>query len=277
MASRVADQKGQDAVSRRLLNGVSVSFLRALKHWAVAINQPVPLAGLMQLPRYLNSWRKYARLAGRNTPRLIDSYPCLLERVRETPFDPHYFFQGAWLARRLSAARPVEHVDVGSSVLTISVTSAIVPTLFVDYRPLRTKLSGMQSVGGNLTRLPFGTDSLRSLSCLHVLEHVGLGRYGDPLDPDGSRKAGAELARVLSPGGRLYLSVPVGRERVCFNAHRVFNPETVVQTFGGLALVHFSLIDDQGQFIPDASHSAAALCEYGCGLFEFTKRDGRGA
>lgn len=254
-----------------VVDGVKFAIPQPLKNWARALNEPLPLAGFLWLPRYVRHWVAYARLATRNRPRLSDSYPCLSEWVRETPFDPHYFFQGAWLARRLGEMRPSQHVDIASSVMAVGIISATVPTIFLDYRPLRASLPGLQTLGGDITRLPFSDGSLVSLSCLHVIEHVGLGRYGDCLDPMGSHRAAFELARVLSPGGRLYLSVPVGRERVCFNAHRVFHPDTVVSMLGGLDLVDFSLVDDTGQLVPKASRKRAAGCEYGCGLFEFTK------
>jgi SAM-dependent methyltransferase len=200
-----------------------------------------------------------------------DVYPCLSDRLAKTPFDPHYFFQGAWLSRRLAQHRPESHVDIGSSVMMVSVLSAQVPVVFVDYRPLQVNLPGILSVGGDLKRLPFVDAGLASVSSLHVIEHVGLGRYGDSLDPDGSRAAARELARVVRPAGRLYLSVPVGRERVCFNAHRVFAPSTIVSYFSGMQLQGFGLVDDAGRFRNDAPFEAAADLDYGCGMFEFVK------
>jgi hypothetical protein len=105
-----------------------------------------------------------------------------------------------------------------------------------------------------------------------VLEHIGLGRYGDPLDPDGHVKAAGELSRVLAHGGDLYVSVPVGRERVCFNAHRVFSAATVKELFATLELQEFALVDDAGRFAPGADAAAAEAQEYACGLFHFVKR-----
>ena len=129
--------------------------------------------------------------------------------------------------RRIVANRPGRHLDVGSHNLFANLLSAVVPVTFLDYRPLNAKLAGLSCVGGNILELPFADDSAESLSCLHVAEHIGLGRYGDPLDPEGTKKAVRELGRVLAGDGRLYFALPVGRPRVCFNAHRVHSPEAI--------------------------------------------------
>lgn len=141
------------------------------------------------------------------------------------------------------------------------------------YRPLQVNLGGLACVAGTITALPFDDGTVSSLSCLHVIEHIGLGRYGDPMDADGSLRACAELQRVLAPDGRLYLSVPVGRERVCFNAHRVFSPQSIVDSLPSLQLLGFSLIRDDAVFVVDASFAMAREQEYGCGLFEFTLKN----
>jgi len=194
-----------------------------------------------------------------------------MDRVQYTPFDPHYFYQAAWIARELAKANPPLHVDIGSSVGLVSVLSAAVLTFFVDYRPLRTQLSGLTTVAGDITKLPFADGSISSLSSLHVIEHVGLGRYGDPLDPSGWLTALRELVRVLAPHGRLYLSTPVGRERVCFNAHRVFATSTILNAAPELKLDSFAFVDDTGKFDNTADLSKAANLAYGCGMFAFIK------
>jgi len=246
-------------------------MLPVIQNWAQAFIDPLRVLGLARLPRYLRQLAKYRAGERRLTVRLRDTYPRLTDGVRQTPFDPHYFFQGAWLARELAAARPARHFDVGSSVLMVSTVSALVPTVFVDYRPLQVELPGLGCIAGDVCRLPFADDSVSSLSCLHVIEHVGLGRYGDPLDPEGSAKAARELARVLAPGGRLYLSAPVGRARVCFNAHRVFDPRSLPELLTGLRATSFSFVDDAGNFHRDREPAAAAANEYGCGMYVLVK------
>lgn len=241
------------------------------KHWLGAFVDWRRLLSLRFLPRYFVEWMSFRRQAGDWPVRVADSFPLLGDRLPTTPFDPHYFYQGNWLARRLAQVRPPQHIDVGSSVLTMGVLSAHVPTIFVDYRPLVVRQGGLDCIAADITRLPFADRSLRSLSCLHVIEHIGLGRYGDPLNGEGARLAAQELQRIVADGGRLYLSTPIGRERVCFNAHRVFAPSTIIGWFSELQLVSFSYVSDDGGLHEGVSPADVPSLEYGCGLFEFQR------
>jgi SAM-dependent methyltransferase len=250
--------------------GKVVALTALFRNWLLAFIAPRPLVGVFGLPRYFHHWRVWSRKGGAPL-KFIDSYPCLGDGTALTPFDPHYFYQGAWLARRIAAVQPRTHVDVGSSVATLSMLSAITETVFIDRRPLQAELPGLRCQAGDILAMPFPDGSIASLSSLHVIEHIGLGRYGDPIDPAGSSRAAKELSRVLAPGGRLYLSTPIGRERVCFNAHRVFAPSTVLEMFGTLSLAQFSWVDDRGDLRLDDAPSEANEADYACGFFEFTK------
>jgi SAM-dependent methyltransferase len=162
-------------------------------------------------------------------------------------------------------------VDIGSDVKMIGVLSAFVDIEFFDYRPLAVELDGLVCKAGNITALPVESGSIQSLSCQHVIEHIGLGRYGDPLNPDGSIEAAKELERILKSSGKLYLSLPVGRERVCFNAHRVYAPSTVVEFFSELKMLSFSYVDDNGVFFENKPFEKAEGCDYACGMYVFEK------
>jgi SAM-dependent methyltransferase len=122
--------------------------------------------------------------------------------------------------------------------------------------------------------LPFASNSVASLSCLHIIEHVGLGRYGDPLNPDGSKIALQELARVLAPGGNLFLATPVGQPRLCFNAHRIHAAETIRDILSALELVEFSGIHDDGRYVESIDLATFRNSLYACGLFWFRKTRG---
>ncbi|MCR4303906.1 MAG: DUF268 domain-containing protein [Gallionella sp.] len=246
-------------------------FAAIFRRWLLAFLYPRPLIGILYLPRFFIHWHRYAKSAGAQKIRVLDLQPCLGDWSTHTPFDAHYFYQGAWLARRVCSAKVAQHVDIGSSVLTMSVLSAQVETTFVDYRPLKVSLPGLTSIAGNIMDLPFADSSVNSLSCLHVIEHIGLGRYGDPIDPQGSVKAANELQRIVSSGGKIFLSLPIGRERICFNAHRVHAPASVLEMFPQMRLVEFSYVDDDGRYHEDKPVEAANRLEYGCGLFQFKK------
>lgn len=197
--------------------------------------------------------------------------PCLGDKTGGTPYDPHYTLQAAWATRKLVGIRPRRTVDVGSDLRWVTVLAQVVPVTFVDLRPASLVLDGLTQVAASVLALPFGGGSTPCLSCLHVIEHVGLGRYGDRLDPLGSTRAAAELQRVLAPGGDLLLSCPVGRPRTCFNAHRIFDPEAVVGWFPELRLLDLSVVTDSGRLVEKATLADWRHADYACGLFHFVR------
>ena len=142
----------------------------------------------------------------------------------------------------------------------------------VDIRKLTSDVKGLKFTQDDATKMDcFADDSLESISSLHAGEHFGLGRYGDPVDPESHIKFMRSLKRVLRPAGRLYYSVPCGIEKLYFNAHRVISPKTVLAGFAGLRLVSFSCVKDDGKLYEDCPCEEVAREHYGCGLFEFTQ------
>ena len=145
------------------------------------------------------------------------------------------------------------------------------PVTIVDIRPLQSHVTGLTFVQGNVCAMRmFADTSVTSLSSLHAIEHIGLGRYGDAIAPDAWRGALQECQRVLASGGRFYFGTPVGRERLNFNSGRVFDPRTIIAAVPRLRLTSFSAVDDAGGLIESADPASFAMAEYACGLFEFT-------
>ncbi len=211
---------------------------------------------------------------GRFSVKLKDFYPCIFDKTSETKFDKHYIYHTAWAARKVHQINPEFHTDISSSLYFSSIVSAFVPVKFYDYRPAKLNLSDLQSNKADLLDLPFGDGSIHSLSCMHTIEHVGLGRYGDPIDPEGDLKAIKELKRVLAPGGSLLFVVPIGKPRIQFNAHRVYSYDQIIDYFKEVKLKEFSLIpqrEKDGGIIYNASQELADKETYGCGCFWFIK------
>lgn len=204
-----------------------------------------------------------------------ERYPCLEDDTSKTNFDAHYIYHTAWAARVLARLRPVIHHDISSYLYFSTLVSAFIPIKFYDYRPAPVKVSGLTAEHADLLALPFADESIDSLSCMHVIEHIGLGRYGDKLDYDGDLKGIKELSRVLKKGGSLLLVVPVGTARICFNAHRIYSPFDIQEIFKhDFNLQDSALItDDPGNgIITQPSLSLMSDQKYGCGCFWFIKK-----
>lgn len=221
------------------------------------------------LVSYFADWRRYQRLSPnpRFPVRAQDAYPCVHDKTSTTPVGAVYFYQDAWCAGKVFATRPAHHYDIGSKAEMVGIISQFVPTTMIDIRPLTLSLPGLSFLKGDVLHLPFADRSIASLSSICVLEHIGLGRYGDALDPFGSEKTVRELARVLAPSGNLFITVPVDAEnRVYFNAHRAFTRATVLELFAELDLV-------EERYIYGDRLEAAYVPEngFGTGLYHFRR------
>lgn len=230
--------------------------------------------------RYINFMREFCQFSSaiqtnRFTVDWKNRYPCLNDKTSTTLFNRHYVFHTAWAARILARTKPKEHVDISSSLYFSCLASAFLPIRFYDYRPTDLNLSGLQSQAANLLALSFSDASIQSLSCMHVVEHIGLGRYGDPIDPQGDLKAISELKRVLAEGGNLLFVTPVGKPKIMFNAHRIYSYDQIMSYFDDFELVEFALIPDNigaGGLIEQATKDMANSQNYGCGCFWFRKQ-----
>jgi len=206
--------------------------------------------------------------------RFTSIYPVYSDRFLDAgKASGHYFHQDLWAAKKIYKNNPIEHLDVGSRIDGfISHLLTFRSVRVVDVRPLVSKIDGLSFELGDITKLELEDNSIESASCLHAIEHIGLGRYGDKVNHSGWKTGLYELQRILMPGGRLYLGVPIGEERLFFDAHRVFDPATIVTELKELRLVSFAYVDDSGDY-HDSNTNLDDLpqMKYGCGLFEFIK------
>lgn len=237
-----------------------------------------------QLSRFAAQRREFLRQSqGSSTPFAAGKlYPCLGDDEADSgTASGHYFHQDLLVAQRVFARAPRRHVDLGSRVdgFVAHVASFREIEVF-DIRKLRTSARGIKFTQCDAMQ----PDALPeryadSVSCLHALEHFGLGRYGDPIDSEGHLRGWRNLVRVLEPGGILYLSVPIGPQRVEFNGQRVFSVEYLLALArsSGLSPAAVSYVDDGGELHADVPVSAADAsssfgCQLGCGILELQKQ-----
>lgn len=245
------------------------------------------LRALAALPAFINEYRFFRRTC----VATITFNPQLHDRHTEAGVTKsEYFWQDLIVARWIFEAKPERHVDVGSRTdgFVAHVASFREIEVF-DVRPITTDIPGVIFRQADLMDTEamaawqdgnVGGGYCDSLSCLHVLEHFGLGRYGDPIDPNGYKTGFANLASLLRPGGYFYLSTPIGQERVEFNANWVFDPATILVLAynSGLRLERFCVFNPAGGGLREFSEeerreaSAALAAEhYNLGIFVFAR------
>ncbi len=205
-------------------------FKTWLAHWKIVRAVYFTLVWLYRYPGFIADYVNFVRLSGRSGRFSLSIFklnPTLFDATAMTGFDPHYEYHPPWAARIVAKNRPAKHIDISSKLFFSTMVSAFVPVEFYDYRPADISLSNLECKTGDLMSLPFPDNSVESLSCMHTIEHIGLGRYGDPIDPEGDIKAARELVRVLKPGGTFLYVAPIGKPRIEFNAHRIYSYEQV--------------------------------------------------
>lgn len=240
-------------------------------------------AALKNLPKTFSDFRSLKR---QNATEAVSwpislSKPCFHDRTDQGgTAKGHYFHQDLLVARRIFDRKPVKHVDVGSRVDGFVAHVAVFREIEVfDVRPISSEVKNISFKQADLMDSANGmADYCDSLSCLHALEHFGLGRYGDPLDIAGHEKGFAALTRMLRPGGILYLSLPIGSDRIEFNGERVMSIATLQKLYArDFDLEAFSYVDDAGDLhenVGDVNERAKDNfnLKYGCGIFELIKK-----
>lgn len=260
--------------------GLKTSLIRL--HWIfsdqIGIDPRKIVRFMFGIPRYVRDFFSFrAKYSG-----LIKFQPCLHDWYDEGGVTKNeYFWQDLLVARMIFEADPERHVDIGSRVDGFIAHIASFREIEVfDVRPITTKISGVKFKQADLMK-PLG--SLKgycdSLSCLHALEHFGLGRYGDPVDPEGFVRGFVNMSALIRQGGTFYLSVPIGIERVEFNANRVFDPRIIVRlaTKNSLQFTALTVIRSDGEVeslgLEEIRFSDLARQHYVLGIFTFVKKN----
>jgi len=230
------------------------------------------LRKLRYLPKYLSDRAAFKKAGGviTNTYAIYDDF-----KKQAGTASGHYFHQDLLVATFIKQSNPARHIDVGSSIEGFVAHVASYREIEVfDIRPLRNiGHKQIRFVQGNLMELdPSLVAICDSLSCLHALEHFGLGRYGDPIDPRGHLKGFNNFHRMLKRRGTLYISFPIGKSAVHFNAHRIFDPTEILDWSKDLfELIRFDYVDDAGSLRCNASLSPPPVVSYGCGIYTLKK------
>ncbi|MFC1811225.1 DUF268 domain-containing protein [Thermodesulfobacteriota bacterium] len=239
----------------------------------------------MRLIRYFLFLKEYVEFKGQarkfhNEFPFGKLYPCLDDR-----FDTsgsaygHYFHQDLLVANRIFVNNPEKHVDVGSRIDGFAAHVASFREIEVfDVRPLSNTIHNIIFRQADLMNPEFGLRQYcDSISSLHAIEHFGLGRYGDELDYNGHIKGLDNIYKMLKDGGKFYFSAPIGRQRIEFNAHRVFSVKYLIGIIEKRYRIDsFSYVDDEGDLFKNVILDTKEIennysCDYGCAILELTK------
>jgi len=233
---------------------------------------PINRLKFTRIPRYLKERRAFLKKGG----VISHTFPVTSDyKDSAGTGSGHYFHQDLLVAQFICQANPQRHIDIGSRLDGFVAHVAAFRKIEVfDIRGLSNsdhpniqykKADLMSDVEEEVTD---------SLSCLHVIEHFGLGRYGDPIEPEGYILGFKNLIKMLKPGGALYISFPIGtNNEVHFNAHRVFHPRDIfLWAPNALELLRFDLVDDLGALHKDFNVlNSDVNVNYGCGIYTFIK------
>jgi len=221
---------------------------------------------------YCRERKKFRNMPGAESIAWGSELPMLGEWREASGNLGGYFFQDRLVARWIYDDAPVRHIDIGSRIDGfIGHLSVFRQVDVLDIRPQKIDIPGVRFHQLDLTK-PLNDlwiECAESLSCLHTIEHFGLGRYGDELDPLGHLKGLDQITRILKPGGRFYLSTPIGRERIEFNAHRIFSASTILSWFSHNWSIERSAVIDAHLKVSQSEGSSAlleAVCDTGVGI-----------
>lgn len=247
---------------------------------ALGIDLRIMFYSLKSLPEFFIDFYNFKKYSD-SSFYFASFYPCLADRYDQSGVAKgHYFHQDLLVAQKIYSNNPRRHLDIGSRVDGFVAHVATYRSIdVIDIRPLNLEIENINFIQmdlmKNLDKALEG--AYDSISCLHALEHFGLGRYGDPVNFDGHKIGLCNISKILKKGGILYLSVPLGANRVEFNAHRVFSLAYIISIISEkYTIKNFSYVNDEGYLIKNLDINNLDIgnnygCNYGCGIFELIR------
>ena len=191
----------------------------------------------------------------------------------------HYFIQDLFVSQLIFENTPKNILDIGSRIDGfVAHVSTFREIDVLDIRPLNGKIKNINFKKLDLMKETSNLEEkYECITCLHAIEHFGLGRYGDSIDPDGHLKGIKNIHKILTNNGICYLSFPLGKNRVEFNAHRVFSIKYIKPILESLFTIEsFSYISDDGSLFENVDiengEETNFNCNYGCSIFKLKKK-----
>lgn len=222
--------------------------------------------------KYFRDYLKFSKLS-----KINQIFPILGEhKEKSSAVIKHYFNQDLLVATYIYKNNPKKHVDVGSRIDGFVAHVATFRKIEVfDIRDNNFQFKNIRFKRKDISKIDKGLiNYCDSLSCLHTLEHFGLGRYGDQLDPSGHIKGFNNLIKILKTNGILYISFPISNKNMTyFNSERSFNPKEILKWSNKLKLIKFDYIDDDEKIFLDVNlDKFFKNIKYGCGIYTFRKK-----
>lgn len=231
---------------------------------------------------YRSDYKLFLQQAKENTDFLIkDNYPCVKDKFMQSGVSAwNYFYQDLSVAKEIYEANPLKHVDIGSRIDGFVAHVAVFREIEVfDIRSLDLKINNIIFKQADLVNdMSMYESYCDSISCLHTIEHIGLGRYGDKINFNGHKLAFNTITSILKKDGVFYFSVPMGNSRIEFNAHRVFSLQYLLNWLTeSFSVTKFSYVDDNGHFfenipLTDQLIDTNCGCFHGCAIFVLKKK-----
>jgi hypothetical protein len=238
-------------------------------------NIKIFILAVCNYPRYITELYKFKRMGGivNNNHKSLTDY-----KEQAGISKGHYFHQDLLVAKYIYKNKPDKHIDIGSRIDGFVAHVATFRSIeIIDIRPLKkSEHKNIKFIKKDLMFHKSIDEKITdSISCLHAIEHFGLGRYGDKLDPNGHIKGFNNIIKMLKKNGKLYISFPVGkRNEIHFNYERIFHPKDIFNWYDNkndLVLERFDLINDDGDLYENININKQLNVIYGCGIYTFRK------